>query len=174
MTKKKYSTRGKRRGKRVVEHQSALRRSKRATRVDYSKYEMSNSEEEDLESQRQSKPNVKKRMSKVESDVSDSFHSDMKVESSLDDDSEQGRDEKQLDTEEAQSPEALLKEPIIRSWEQFGEQSLDLKNRHFIDLNEAAPLTGYDDVISHNTTNQIVPEDSISEQVRNNENNDRC
>lgn len=172
--KKKYSTRGKRRGKRVVEHQSALRRSKRATRVDYSKYEMSNSEEEDLESQRQSKPNVKKRMSKVESDVSDSFHSDMKVESSLDDDSEQGRDEKQLDTEEAQSPEALLKEPIIRSWEQFGEQSLDLKNRHFIDLNEAAPLTGYDDVISHNTTNQIVPEDSISEQVRNNENNDRC
>jgi len=110
----------------------------------------------------------------VESDVSNSFHSDMKGESSLDDDSDQGRDEKQLKTEEAQSPEALIEEPIIRSWEQFGEQSLDLKNRHFIDLNEAAPLTGYDDVISQNTTKQIVPEDSISEQVRNNENNDHC
>lgn len=172
--KRKYSTRGRRRGKPVVGHQSGLRRSKRATRVDYSKYEMSNSEEENLEFQRQSKPNVKKKMFIVESDVSNSFHSDMKGESSLDDDSDQGRDEKQLKTEEAQSPEALIEEPIIRSWEQFGEQSLDLKNRHFIDLNEAAPLTGYDDVISQNTTKQIVPEDSISEQVRNNENNDHC
>lgn len=170
--KRKYPTRGKRRGKPVVEHQSGLRRSKRATRVDYSKYEMSNSEEENLESQRQSRPNVKKKMSKMESDVSNSSHSDMKVESSLDNDSDQARDEKQLNTEEAQSREAFAEEPILRSWAQFGEQSKDLKSRHFIDLNEAAPLTGFDDVVSNNSTKQIVPEDSISKQVLNNENDD--
>ncbi|KAH9330665.1 hypothetical protein KI387_002773, partial [Taxus chinensis] len=199
----------KRRGKPVHEVQSGLRRSKRATRVDYRKYEISNSEEENsMEFEEQVKSNGRK--SRVESDTSISVNSNVENESSHTEVLVQVRDEKQLITEEAQpcaafteevqscaafteevqscaafteeaqscapfteeaqscvpfteeaqSCAAFTEEPVIRSWEQFGEQSLDLKNRHFIDLNEAAPLSGFDDFPNDNMTKQLGPEDA--------------
>ncbi|GLJ17724.1 hypothetical protein SUGI_0309320 [Cryptomeria japonica] len=162
---RRRSSRRKRKGKPADEVQSGLRRSKRATRVDYRKYEISNSEEENsLESEEQGKPNGRKLS--VESDISNSVDSNVENESSHNEVLVQVRDEKQPNTEEIQSRPVFTEEPVIRSWEQFGEQSLDLKNRHFIDLNEAAPFPGFDDFPDNSMAKQLGPEDPIYDQVK--------
>eukprot|EP00252_Welwitschia_mirabilis_P008418 TRINITY_DN2023_c0_g1_i1.p1 TRINITY_DN2023_c0_g1~~TRINITY_DN2023_c0_g1_i1.p1 ORF type:complete len:815 (+),score=225.17 TRINITY_DN2023_c0_g1_i1:393-2837(+) len=128
--------------------QPALRRSKRAARVDYSKYELSE-EEDSIQFEFQTKPKSRKKLLSEESEaeISDDRGTESGSSASKRDGSNQEKEEGKHETNDSNVPlhQEAREEPVIRSWEQLGERSLDLRNQHFIDLNEAAPVAGFDD-----------------------------
>lgn len=124
----------------VDELQSGLRRSKRATRnrINYRQYDLSESETESL---KQEKSNA----SDGRSDESDKVEYSMGSQDSDDNDDDQ---ELKVDQPVENYPQTVQKEinqPSEKSNSPVQDEAEGVRKRRFLDLNELAPGSGFDD-----------------------------
>ncbi|GKV14160.1 hypothetical protein SLEP1_g25071 [Rubroshorea leprosula] len=134
----------------VDELQSGLRRSKRATRnrINYSQYDLSESETE-------SKPG--KSNASDERSQSDVSENEEYSEGSQDSDGNENEDDQEMKVDqhvEENNTETVEKEqsqPLERSSSPGQDEAEAVQNRRFLDLNELAPGSGFDDVPNNMT-----------------------
>ncbi|KAG8379085.1 hypothetical protein BUALT_Bualt07G0051500 [Buddleja alternifolia] len=138
----------------VDELQSGLRRSKRATRnrINYRQYEMSESEPESMKPEKSSNAALDEHYEESDNNDDDNNNNNNEEFSPVSQDSEEKNDKQDMDvdqpTEEMNHLEMVddKKETDPTEESNSGNQEVDgVRKRRFLDLNELAPGSGFDD-----------------------------